>query len=462
MARGGRPQQTRQLAFAWDEAGEAQPKPAQGREPLAAPCSAGPDTPGLMTAVVERANMLAALKRVQANKGGPGVDGMTVAQLPGYLREHWRFIRAALLEGRYRPAAIRRVEIPKPGGGVRQLGIPTVVDRLLQQALLQVLEPVFEPTFSAHSYGFRPRRSAHGALAAAKRYVAEGREWVVDLDLEKFFDRVNHDRLMGKLAKRVADQRILRLVRDYLEAGVLVNGVVMERAEGTPQGGPLSPLLSNIVLDELDRELERRGHRFCRYADDCNIYVRSERAGQRVMASVSGFVERKLKLVVNRAKSAVARPSERKFLGYRLTADERGAHLQVAPTSVERFRAKVRELTGRRRGVSLGQMLVELRQYAYGWLSYFRLGEWDSLWRELDGWVRRRVRQYQWVLWKNPRTRRRELHRLGIPWRAAGVGATQPWRASRHPAVHRALNNQYLANLGCPCLETRRAALVAL
>ena len=414
-----------------------------------------------MAAVVERDNMLAALKRVQANKGGPGADGMTVAQLPGYLREHWRAIRAALLAGRYQPQAIRRVDIPKPGGGLRALGIPSVLDRLIQQALLQVLEPVFEPTFSPHSYGFRPGRSAHMALAAAKRYAAEGRGWVVDLDLEKFFDRVNHDKLMGKLAKRVADKRVLLLVREFLQAGVLVNGVVMERAEGTPQGGPLSPLLSNIVLDELDRELERRGHRFCRYADDCNLYVRSERAGQRVMASVSAFVERKLKLVVNRAKSAVARLAERKFLGYRLTADERGAHLQVAPRSVERFREKVRELTRRRRGVSLEQMLVELRQYAYGWLSYFRYGEWPNLFGALDGWVRRRVRQYQWVLWKHPRTRRRELHARGVPWGAAGVGAIAPWPASRLPAVQQALSNHYLAALGCPCLVTRRAVLLA-
>ena len=411
--------------------------------------------------MVEHENMVAALKRVQANRGGPGADGMTVRQLPGYLKEHWRELRAALLAGHYRPAPVRRVELPKPGGGVRLLGIPTVLDRLLQQALLQVLEPLFDPTFSEYSYGFRAGRSAHMALAAAKQYVADGRGWVVDLDLEKFFDRVNHDQLMGKLAKRVADKRVLLLVREYLEAGVLVNGVVLERTEGTPQGGPLSPLLSNIVLDELDRELERRGHRFCRYADDCNIYVRSERAGQRVMASVSRFVERKLKLVVNRAKSAVARPAERKFLGYRLTADERGSHLQVAPTSVARFREKVREVTRRRRGVSLQQVLVELRQYAYGWLNYFRYGEWNSLWRELDGWVRRRVRQYQWVLWKNPRTRRRELHRRGVTWQAAGVGSIQPWLAARLPAVQQALSNQHLAALGCPCLATRRAELVA-
>ena len=461
MAHGGRSRKTRQLAFAWGEAGEAQPNSTQGREPTAAPSTQGPDEPGLMAAVVEHDNMLAALRRVRSNRGGPGVDGMTVEQLPGYLREHWRRIRAELMAGRYQPQAIRRVELPKPGGGVRQLGIPTVLDRLIQQALHQVLEPVFEPTFSEHSYGFRPGKGAHQALAAAKRHVAEGREWVVDLDLEKFFDHVNHDKLMGQLAHRVADKRVLLLVREYLRAGVLINGVVVERDEGTPQGGPLSPLLSNIVLTALDRELERRGHRFCRYADDCNIYVRSERAGQRVMASVSRFVERRLKLKVNRAKSAVARTAERKFLGYRLTVSEGQARLEVAPASVERYRDKVRDLTRRRRGVSLARVLGELRSYVYGWLSYFRYGAQDWLWEQLDGWTRRRVRQYQWVQWKNPRTRRRELVRLGVPQHKAGVGASAPWPASRLPQVQQALSNRYLADLGCPSLVRRRAELVA-
>ena len=463
MARRGKQQQTRQLAFAMDEAGEAQPEPSQGLAPPAAPSSPGPDPPlppGLMEAVVARPNMLAALKRVQANKGSPGVDQMTVQQLPGWLREHWKELKAALLAGRYRPQAVKRVEIPKPGGGMRQLGIPTVVDRLLQQALLQVLEPVFEPTFSDHSYGFRPRRSAHQALAAAKRYVAAGREWVVDLDVEKFFDQVNHDKLMGKLAQRVADKRLLLLVREYLRAGVLVNGVVLERQEGTPQGGPLSPLLANIVLDELDRELEQRGHRFCRYADDCNIYARSQRAGQRVMASVSRFVTERLKLKVNAGKSAVARVSERQFLGYRLQASDGEVRWEVAPHSEARFRAKVRILTSRTRGVRLEQVVSELRSYVYGWWSYFRYELREGFWKRLDGWVRRRVRQYLWVQWKTPRTRRRALHRLGVPWAEAGVGAVAPWPASKLPAVHRALGNAYLADLGCPVMLTRWAELV--
>ena len=415
----------------------------------------------LMEAAVERSNMLCAYERVVKNKGAPGVDGLTVAAFKPWLQAHWPRVRQVLLAGEYMPAAVRKVEIPKPQGGVRTLGIPTVLDRMIQQALHQVMQPLFEPEFCESSYGFRPGRSAHQAVKAARGYVAEGRRWTVDLDLEKFFDLVNHDVLMARVARKVKDERVLKLIRRYLEAGLMEGGVVSARTEGTPQGGPLSPLLSNILLTDLDRELEKRGYRFCRYADDCNIYVRSERAGQRVMASVSRFVERKLKLVVNRAKSAVARPAERKCLGYRLTADERGSHLQVAPTSVARFREKVREVTRRRRGVSLQQVLVELRQYAYGWLNYFRYGEWNSLWRELDGWVRRRVRQYQWVLWKNPRTRRRELHRRGVTWQAAGVGSIQPWLAARLPAVQQALSNQHLAALGCPCLATRRAELLA-
>jgi RNA-directed DNA polymerase len=329
-------QNTRQLAFDWGEAGEAQPGPSGGSPPSPALNPMGTLAQSLLEAVVAADNMRQALKRVRANKGSPGTDGMTVQQLPAFLQAHWPRLKQELLDGTYRPQPVKRVEIPKPDGGVRQLGIPTVVDRLIQQAILQVLDRLYDPAFSSHSYGFRPGKSAYQALEAAREYVASGKEWVVDLDLEKFFDRVNHDLLMGRLAKRIGDKRLLRLLRRYLEAGVMINGVVVEREEGTPQGGPLSPLLANILLDELDRELERRGHCFCRYADDCNIYVQSQRGGERVMASVTRFLETKLRLKVNRDKSAVARPSQRKFLGYRILGRAEKARLGIAPKSVRR------------------------------------------------------------------------------------------------------------------------------
>jgi len=348
-----------QLAFVWEEAGEAQPGTTQG--PNRAPATDGTAalTPEpLMEAVVSADNMRRALKRVKANKGSPGSDGMKVSELTEHLQTHWPSLREQLLTGTYQPQPVKRVEIPKPDGGKRLLGIPTVVDRLVQQAILQVLDPLYDPTFSPSSYGFRPGKSAHQALEAARKHMAEGKDWVVDLDLEKFFDRVNHDLLMGRLAKRVADKRLLRLIRGYLEAGVMLNGVVVERDEGTPQGGPLSPLLANVLLDDLDKELERRGLAFCRYADDCNIYVQSQRAGERVMASVTRYLETKLKLKVNRAKSAVDRPHRRKFLGFTLRRRNGEVALSIAAKSKKRFMDTVRRITKRNRGVRLERVIT--------------------------------------------------------------------------------------------------------
>src|SRR5690348_4529931 len=343
-----------------------------------------PEAEQLLAAVVERKNMWLALKQVERNSGAAGVDNLTVAQLRTYLREHWLRIKAELLAGDYQPQPVLKVEIPKPGGkGMRMLGIPTVVDRLIQQALHQVLSPLFEPHFSASSYGFRPQRSAHQAVLKARQYVREGRRWVVDIDLEKFFDRVNHDILMSRLARRIKDKRVLRLIRGYLQAGMMSNGLTTARREGTPQGGPLSPLMSNILLDELDKELERRGHKFCRYADDCNIYVRSRQAGERVMASVTEFLEKRLRLKVNREKSAVARPWERKFLGYSMTWHKQ-PRLKVAESSIKRLKAKVRVIFNEGRGRSLSQVIKELNALLRGWMQYFRLAEVKGIFDELD------------------------------------------------------------------------------
>ena len=385
-----------------------------------------------MEAVVERGNMLAALKRVKANKGAAGVDGMTVDALPAYLRENWSRIKEELLAGRYMPSPVRLVEIPKPGGGLRPLGIPTVLDRLLQQALHQVLQPLFDPNFSESSYGFRPGRSAWQAVAQAREYVAGGRRWVVDLDLEKFFDRVNHDLLMARVARKVGDQRVLRLIRRYLQAGVMAGGLMSPRVQGTPQGGPLSPLLSNILLDDLDRELERRGHSFCRYADDCNIYVQTRRAGVRVMASLSRFLAVKLKLQVNEAKSAVDRPWRRKFLGYSLTWHKR-PRLKVAPASLTRLKAKVRERLRGGRGRNLPRQIQELSPLLRGWVSYFHLAEVKGAFEALDGWLRRKLRCILWRQWKRPFTRAKNLMKRGLgeerAWKSATNGRGPWWNA---------------------------------
>src|SRR6266702_190288 len=417
------------------------------------------NTLGLMEEVCKRENLLEALRRVKANKGSAGIDGMTVGQLSGYLKEHWLTIREQLLNGTYTPQPVRRVEIEKPdGGGMRKLGIPTTLDRFLQQAVMQVLQRRWNPTFSDHSYGFRPGRSAHQAVAQAQLYLAEGYGWVIDLDLEKFFDRVNHDKLMGQVAKRVEDKRLLQLIRAFLNAGVMENGLVSPSVEGTPQGGPLSPLLSNLVLDELDRELERRGHRFVRYADDCNIYVRSERAGQRVMESITRFIAQKLKLKVNEAKSAVAKPQERKFLGFSFTSGKE-LKRKIAPKAIVRFKERIREITHKARGQSMKKVMEELAQYIKGWRGYFGFCETPSVLQGLDSWVRRRVRCAFWRQWKTGRKRFAELVRRGVSEELAANTAGSrrgPWHVSQSPALGIALSNAALASLGLPSLVAGR------
>jgi RNA-directed DNA polymerase len=391
-----------------------------------------PETEQLMEAVVARENMFRAYEQVVSNKGAAGIDGMTVEQLKPYLQEHWAKIKEELLKGEYQPQPVRCVEIPKPQGGMRQLGIPTAVDRLIQQALHQVLSPAFEPGFSESSYGFRPGRSAHQAVKQARAYVAEGRRWVADLDLEKFFDRVNHDVLMSRLARKISDKRVLRTIRRYLQAGMMTGGMASPRTEGTPQGGPLSPLMSNVLLDELDKELERRGHKFCRYADDCNIYVRSRQAGERVMASVTEFLEKRLRLKVNLEKSAVARPWERKFLGYSMTGHKQ-PRLKVAGSSIKRLKAKVRVIFREGRGRSLSQVIKELNTLLRGWMQYFRLAEVKGIFEELDGWIRRKLRCLIWLQWKRPKTRAKELIKRGLEklraWKSAYNGRGSWWNA---------------------------------
>lgn len=471
----GKRQKTRQLplAFMSESRGEAPRADVRGTEPPAAkrqpesPAERSPqrtvlrcgasDTERWMEAVCDRDNLWKALKRVQANQGSAGIDGMTVKQLPAYLAKHWPAIREQLLQGTYQPQPVKRVEIPKPDGGVRKLGIPTVLDRFIQQAVMQVLQGQWDRTFSQHSYGFRPGRSAHQAVAAAQEHIAAGCRWVVDIDLEKFFDRVNHDRLMGAVAKRVADKRLLRLIRAFLNAGVMENGLVSSTDEGTPQGGPLSPLLSNLVLDELDRELESRGHRFVRYADDCNIYVRSQRAGQRVMASIEQFITRKLKLKVNAAKSAVARPWERKILGFTFTVN-RQSKRRIAGKALARFTQRVRELTRRTRGISVETMVRQLTTYLRGWRGYFGFCQTPSVLRNLDSWTHRRLRCFQWKQWKRGRRRFAELRRLGVgkDLAAQTAGSSHgPWRLSRSPALSYALPGAFWDRLGLPHLTVR-------
>jgi RNA-directed DNA polymerase len=412
----------------------------------------------VMEEVCERENRREAMKRVRANQGSPGIDGMTVDELPEYLGQHWPAIREQLLSGTYEPKPVKRVEIPKPDGGVRKLGIPTVLDRFVQQAVQQVLQKQWDPTFSEHSYGFRPERSAHQAVAQAQQYIAEGYGWCVDFDLEKFFDRVNHDKLMGAIAKRVEDKRLLKLIRAFLNAGVMEDGLVSPSVEGTPQGGPLSPLLSNLVLDELDRELERRGHRFVRYADDSNIYVRSERAGQRVMESVKRFITDKLKLKVNESKSAVAKPQERKFLGFSFTSGKE-LKRKIAPKAIDRFKERIREITAKSRGRSMEKVMEELAPYVRGWRGYFGFCETPSVLQQLDSWIRRRVRCAFWRQWKTGRQRYAELVRRGVSAESAAKTAGSrcgPWRVSQSPALDQALSNAYLTSFGLPSLVEGR------
>jgi RNA-directed DNA polymerase len=407
-------------------------------------------TEHLMEEMLGRDNVNAALKRVMQNKGGPGIDGMKVEELPAWLNGNWAAVRASLLDGTYKPAPVMQREIPKSDGGVRKLGIPTVLDRLIQQCALHVLQPRFDPTFSEHSYGFRPGRSAHQALHAAQQYIQAGRRWVVDVDLEQFFDRVNHDMLMGRLAKRIKDKRMLRLIRGYLNAGIMVDGVVMARDNGTPQGGPLSPLLANVLLDDVDRELEKRGHRFVRYADDCNVYVGSERAGERVMEGMRELFE-KLKLRINEAKSAVAPVTERKFLGYSFELSAEGeVHFVVAPKALEALKTRVRVLTGRARGWSFVAVVAALTEYLRGWKNYFRLVRSARL-ASLDGWIRRRLRALQLKLWKTPANIARAMRRAGVP---DDVGCRlnahrrRYWAMALHPAMTKALRNCDFDRLG--------------
>lgn len=446
------------LAFMEEGKGEALRASREGTE--ASVAVRAPESPAiceyLMEEVLERDNLRKALRRVKSNKGSPGIDGMSVWQLPGYLKEHWQEVHEQLLGGTYKPQPVKRVEIAKPGGGVRKLGIPTVLDRFIQQALLQVLQKYWDSTFSEHSFGFRPKRSAHQAVACAQQHLADGYCWIVDIDLEKFFDRVNHDMLMGRVAKRVRDRRVLKLIRIFLNAGVMENGLVSPITEGTPQGGPLSPLLSNIVLDDLDRELERRGHRFVRYADDCNVYVRSERAGRRVMESLTRFITRNLKLKVNEAKSAVVQPWECTFLGFSFTSGPEPKR-RIAPQAIERLKERIRKLTRRTRTVGLKQMVAELAQYLIGWKGYFGFGQTIDVLKKLDSWIRRRLRCVAWKQWKRGRVRFAELRARGVIKDLAAQTAGSPhgsWRISRSPALSFAFPNAYFKTLGLPSLVT--------
>src|SRR6202789_2572141 len=445
-----------ELNFSSTPAGEAREAGREETELL--PATNDPQSPArtnrLMEEVCERENLKEPLRRVKANKGSAGIDRMTVVGIADYLKQHWPAILEQLLSGTYQPKPVRRVEIPKPDGGVRKLGIPTVLDRFIQQAVMQVLQRQWDPTFSASSYGFRPGRSAQQAVAQAQKHIAEGHGWCVDFDLEKFFDRVNHDKLMGQIAKRVKDKRLLKLIRAFLNAGAMENGLVSPSVEGTPQGGPLSPLLSNLVLDELDRELERRGHRCVRYADDCNIYVRSERAGQRVMESVTQFITQKLKLKVNEAKSAVARPQERKFLGFSFSAGPE-VRRRIAPQALDRFKQRIRKITGRAKGVSMKTTIEELAPYMRGWRGYFGFCETPEVLLSLTRWVRLRLRAAMWRQWKTPRRRHEALLELGVRLRLAtntagsGLG---PWYLAKAKALSVGLSNAYFKSLGLPSL----------
>jgi group II intron reverse transcriptase/maturase len=411
----------------------------------------------LMEQIVERKNLLEALERVESNKGAAGIDGVSTEQLREYIVEHWEKIRKQLLEGTYKPAPVRRVEIPKPDGGVRLLGIPTVIDRLIQQAILQVLTPIFDPKFSPNSFGFRPKRRGHSAVRQAQRFIREGYRMVVDIDLAQFFDRVNHDILMSRVARGVKDKLVLKLIRAYLNSGVMIGGVCFVTDEGTPQGGPLSPILGNILLDDLDKELERRGLHFCRYADDCNIYVRTRRAGERVKESVTRFLEGRLKLKVNEEKSAVDLPSKRKFLGFSFTAQEE-ARIRISPKSLKRVKDKIRELTKPTWSIPMEMRIKQLNQYLMGWMGYYALVETPSVFRNLEGWLRRRLRLCLWQQWKRVRTRIRELRALGLKeHQVFEIANTRKggWRTSHTPHLHKALGNAYWQSHGLKSLTQR-------
>ena len=450
-----RHQKSRQLELPLGARGETSREERSGESSTATHGEERSGSDRLMEQVVEKDNAKAALKRVKQNRGSPGSDGMAVEELAPHLVANWLTIKQQLLDGTYQPQPVLRKEIPKSGGGVRELGIPCALDRMIQQAILQVLQPIFDPTFSEHSYGFRPGRGAHGAVCAAQRYIQSGRSWVVDVDLEKFFDRVNHDVLMGKLEKRIGDKRLLGLIRRYLEAGVMDGGVVLERHEGTPQGGPLSPLLANVLLDEVDKELEKRGHAFARYADDCNVYVRSRRAGERVLEALRRLYAR-LKLKVNEAKSAVARPQDRKFLGYSFWTWKGEIRRRVAPKALDTMRERIRQITSRSGGRSMKSVVTELRGYLLGWKQYFRLTQSSDDLSKTDFWIHRRLRALQLKQWKRGTTVYRELRARGMSeLHAAQVAAhARSWWRTAAGRICIGLPNSHFAKLGLPSLAT--------
>ena len=451
---GKRPQMTRQLELPLGNRDEIPTAHRSAEAPTATHENERSGASDLMERVCERANLQAALKRVRKNKGSAGIDGMTVDELPEHLKTYWHGLREQLLAGTYQPSSVRRYAIPKKDGGIRELGIPTVVDRFIQQAILQVLGPRFDPTFSQHSYGFRPKRSAHDAIVQAQRYVNEGRRIVVDVDLEKFFDRVNHDVLMGRLAKRIEDKRLLGLVRRYLEAGMMANGVAVQRHEGTPQGGPLSPLLANVLLDEVDKELEKRGHAFVRYADDCNVYVRSKRAGERVMELLKQLFGN-LRLRINDAKSAVDRPWNRTFLGYSMwVGPGREVKRKVAPKALKSMKDRVRTITRCVRSQSITRVVADLRSYLTGWKNYFQLADTPKVFRELDEWIRHRLRALHLRHWRRGRTIYRELRARGLSeYAAARVAANgRRWWKNSAKLIHVAFPLRYFDELGLPRL----------
>jgi len=412
----------------------------------------------LMERTLSRDNMLFALKRVERNKGSHGVDGMKVDELRPFLKQNWLSIRERILTGKYQPNAVRRVEIPKPDGGIRLLGIPTVLDRLIQQAIAQTLTNIFDPYFSNSSFGFRPGRSAHDAVKQAKKYMNQGYKYVVDMDLEKFFDKVNHDILMHRVSKRIKDKRVLKLIRFYLQSGIMLNGVIIKNEEGTPQGGPLSPLLANILLDDLDKELEKRGHKFCRYADDCNIFVKSERAGQRVMESITNFLEKKLKLKVNKEKSAVDRPTRRKFLGFIFYAAKGEYNIRIHPKSIKRIKDKIREITSRSYSINMEYKIKRLNQITTGWVNYFSIARAKTIMKSLDEWIRRRLRMCIWKQWKKPKTKIKNLISLGInKYKAYEWGNTRKgyWRIAHSPILSKSLTNKYFESISYQSLSAR-------
>jgi len=433
------------------------------REPSILPSSQSYQYDPRIEMVVSGYNMIQAVDAVVRNKGAPGIDGMTTKEIKGVIEKQWPKIRQEILEGKYRPSPVKRVEIPKPDGkGFRKLGIPTILDRVIQQSIYQVIETAFDTTFSKNSYGFRPGRNAHQAITQAQEYIQEGYEWVVDIDLEKFFDKVNHDILMSRIARKIKDKKILLLIRRFLQAGVMENGLVKATDEGTPQGGPLSPLLSNIMLDDFDKELEKRGHKFARYADDCNIYVRTEIAGQRVKQSVTKYLTTKLKLKVNEEKSAVARPWERKFLGFTFTTGKTPGKITVHPSRIERFKDKIRVLTKKMRGRKVTDSIKKLiMPITRGWTNYFGIAEMPSIFKDLDGWIRRKIRGIVWRQWKNRRTRYKQLRLLGLKEGSAGAcgySRKGPWRMARAPGVHKALSNAYIESMGyISMIELREA-----